>query len=242
MNQDEHTFWRRMMAADEPTIAEMADAEAQLRQLPEPTQLPTATVAAMVARTVTPPTPAAPSPRRRAHMRLAALAMLAVSVGSVAFVRTKVWLGRNSHKEMTSAMAVDVIARDTQTEGERYVALSHIQTLCDEALKQLGRLAKNADGEVAARATDLRATWVAALARTEPTGEFHDVTRQLMVGTRTDLTDMEHLKALESIRKPIEAGLSLIVSAKFTEPVQREQHAFVVRSLHKALGIKPAGS
>jgi len=136
-------FWNSVLAAEVPSVDEMARAEANLRALDPAPNLPQERIDAMVQAAVRATETGVPAPRRSRHTRrvVAAAAVLVLSM-SLAFVGYKVLWREGTHalRTLDYAEAIAVAAEPNQTEDDKLQALFIIDENCGYALSKIRTL------------------------------------------------------------------------------------------------------
>lgn len=162
MNDSDDKIWQAVLTAEEPTAEELAQAEAELRELEPVAPLATAQVDAMVARAT-----GAAAPRRGAGWpvrRLLAAALLMVSL-----VAAVSWFGRwevrkQSLRGLEYADAVLMVTEAGYDDQDRLSALVVIDGICQNAARLLKEVSGGKEPSLAASAKRFRAEALELLA------------------------------------------------------------------------------
>lgn len=145
---------------EDPTHEELAEAEAQLAELPPMAPLSETEVTALMAR-ITPPSTRRKTGTRRTLVACAAILLL---LGAAGWTLTDLWPSRrHSAAEMDYPAAVMMTTRFDYNDDERVTALGLIAGRCGYASDTLARLA-NENSPVGTEATNARTRLAALIA------------------------------------------------------------------------------
>ncbi len=153
MNDSDDKIWQAVLAAEEPSAEELAQAEADLQELGPAAPLATQRVEAMVARATEASTPGRRT--RRQVVRMLAAAALAVSL--VALFWTPRWqTQKQSLRGLEYADALLMVTEAGYDDQARQSALHVIDVICQHAAKLLKDVSAGPEPRLAGTAKRIR--------------------------------------------------------------------------------------
>jgi hypothetical protein len=232
MTEQDDTFRQATLLPDEPTHQEMAEAEAQLAELPPAAPLSDAEIAALMARAVAPARPRRWTGAGRRLLLACGIALL--SLGSVAWFTLDLWPNRrHAALELGYPEAVMMTTQFSYSDSERLSAFGQILERCDFAAKLLTDLRGGTSAAIAIEANNVRARLSYLLANGTQRGPgpvSDDMQSICEIARNENLPLPDRQAALAQVEQLTEEGLRAVLHARMVSQ-EGENSRNVLRGL-----------